>query len=187
MSDVEFPHEIAERRIRPTEVPQIRRWIEQTRALAADGLVRPDVGELAELLVAVVLDGTRAPRGERVWDVRRPGDGSLVQVKSVWHLPHRRRQNLGDIAEGFGGDIWVVEFARDLSVRCVRTLPGAAYAGRRLRVRDSASGVPVEGWEPAAASLGLLEDDAKPRGVEPAPATRSQTPGDALHADNIAW
>src|SRR4051794_18259131 len=101
MSDVELPFEIAERWIRPAEVPRIRRWIEQTRALAADGLVRPDVGELAELLAAVALDGRRAPRGERVWDVRRPGDGSLVQVKSVWHLPHRRRQSLGHIARGF--------------------------------------------------------------------------------------
>jgi hypothetical protein len=124
MSDVELPEEIAERRIRPAEILRIRDWIQRTRALAADGLVRPDVGELAELLAAVVLSGTRAPRGERVWDVRRPGDGSLVQVKSVWHLPHRRRQNLGDIAKGFSGDIWVVEFARDLSVRSVRTLPG---------------------------------------------------------------
>jgi hypothetical protein len=160
MSDVELPTEIAERRIRSAEVPQLRNWIERTRALAADGLVRPDVGELAELLVAVALRGTRAPRGERSWDVRRPGDGSLVQVKSVWHLPHRQRQNLGDIAEGFTGDIWVVEFARDLSVQCVRMLPGAAFAGRRLRVRDAASGVPVEGWEPAAAALGLLETHA---------------------------
>jgi hypothetical protein len=160
MSDVELPSEIAERRIRQAEVPRIRSWIERTRALATDGLVRPDVGELAELLVAVVLRGTRAPRGERAWDVRRPGDGSLVQVKSVWHLPHRQRQNLGDIADGFTGDIWVVEFARDLSVQCVRTLPGAAFAGRRLRVRDAASGVPVEGWEPAAAALGLLDTHA---------------------------
>jgi hypothetical protein len=142
MSDVELPEEIAERRIRPAEILRIRDWIQRTRALAADGLVRPDVGELAELLAAVVLSGTRAPRGERVWDVRRPGDGSLVQVKSVWHLPHRRRQNLGDIAKGFSGDIWVVEFARDLSVRCVRTLPGAGFAGRRLRMRDAASGAP---------------------------------------------
>lgn len=102
---MELPSEIAERRIRPAEVPRIRRWIEQTRVLAADGLVGPDVGELAELLAAVALRGTRAPRGERVWDVRRPSDGSLVQVKSVWHLPHRRRQNLGDIAKGFAGDI----------------------------------------------------------------------------------
>jgi hypothetical protein len=157
MSDMELPPEIAERRIRSAEVPRIRSWIEQTRALAADGLVRPDVGELAELLVAVALGGTRAARGERVWDVRRPGDGSLVQVKSVWHLPHRQRQNVGNIAEGFAGDIWVVEFVRDLSVQGVRTLPGAAFAGRRLRVRDAASGVPVEGWEPAAVALGLLD------------------------------
>ena len=158
---MESPREIAERRIRPAEVPRIRCWIERTRALAADGLVRPDVGELAEILATVALDGTRAPRSERIWDVRRPGDGSLVQVKSVWHLPHRRRQNLGDIAEGFVGDIWVVEFARHLSVQCVRTLPGAAFAGRRLRVHDAASGVPVEGWENSAGALGLLE--ARPR------------------------
>ncbi len=157
ISDVGPLPEIAERWIRPAEVPPIRRWIMRTRALAADGLVRPDVGELAEILAAVAMDGTRAPRGERVWDVRRRRDGSLVQVKSVWHLPHRRRQNLGDIAEGFAGDIWVVEFERDLSVQSVRTLPGAAFAGRRLRVRDAASGVPVQGWEPAAAALGLLK------------------------------
>jgi hypothetical protein len=143
MSDMELPPEIAERRMRSAEVLRIRSWIEHTRALAADGLVRPEVGELAELLVAVALGGTRAPRGARVWDVRRPGDGSPIQVKSVWHLPHRQRQNLGNIAKGFAGDIWVVQFARDLSVQGMRTLPGAAFAGRRLRVRDATSAVPV--------------------------------------------
>jgi excisionase family DNA binding protein len=58
MRDVELPPEIAERRIKASEFPRIRTWIDHTRPLAADGAVRRDVGDLAELLAAVALDGT---------------------------------------------------------------------------------------------------------------------------------
>ena len=157
---IELPPEIAERRIRSSEIPRIRDWIDRTRALAAEGLVRPDIGELAELLAAVALGGTRARRGERSWDVRLPEGHEYVQVKAVWRLPHRRRQHLGAIAQDFMGDIWVVEFARDLSVQRVRSLPGARFAGKRLRVRDAGSGTLVKGWQSAARQLGLLAQDA---------------------------
>jgi hypothetical protein len=134
---MELPLEIAEHRVGQAEIPRIRAWIEQTRALSAQGLVRPDIGELAELFVAVLLDGTRARRGERGWDVRVGDQPRYFQVKSVWHLPHRRRQNLGRITRDFAGDIFVVEFARNLSIQQVRTLPGALFTGKRLRVSEA--------------------------------------------------
>lgn len=156
----EVPPEIAERRICSSEIPRIRDSVQKTRALAAEGLVRPDIGELAELFVTVALNGTRSKRGERSWDVRFTDECHYVQVKAAWHLPHRRSQNLGTIAQEFDGEIWVVEFARDLSVQHVRTLPGASFAGKRLRVKDAASGKLREDWEPAARQLGLDAQDA---------------------------
>jgi hypothetical protein len=152
---MELPLEIAERVIQPSEVRLIRPWVEHTRTLSAAGLVRPDVGELAELLVAVALNGKRAKRGQKGWDIRLADPDFYIQVKAVWHLPHRRRQNLGKIAEPFGGEIWIVEFAQDLSVETVRTLPGPPFAGSRLRVRDALSGRPAVGWEGPARRLGL--------------------------------
>ena len=153
---VTLPREIAECRLSASDVPRIRVWIDRTRALAADGLVRPDIGEIAEIFVAVHLDGDRARRGEPSWDVRTADGDRYVQVKAVWHLPHRRRQYLGTIAQAFTGEIWVVEFAQDLAVQSVWQLPAAEFAGQRLRVRDAAGGTPVQGWQDAAARLGLL-------------------------------
>jgi hypothetical protein len=126
---LELPDEIGERRLESAEIPAVRDWIARTRRLAARGLVRPDVGELAELLVAVALDGTRARRGEKSWDVRvESSPQRLVQVKSVWHLPHRTRQNLGDIAADFSGEIWVVP-PRPLRASC----PPVAGTGIRRK------------------------------------------------------
>jgi hypothetical protein len=70
-------------------------------------------------------------------------------------LPHRRRQNLGSIGREFHGEIWVVEFTRELLVERVTRLPGSDYAGQRLRVRDALKGEAATGWEAPAERLGL--------------------------------
>jgi hypothetical protein len=138
---MDIPPEIAERRVDPSEVSELREWIERTRALAATGLLRPDIGELAELLEAIAVNGTRARRGERGWDVRRD-DGGHVQVKAVWHLPHRRRQNLGRITNDFAGDI----LGRGVQSRA--SCAGGPRFARRPPRRQATTGPRSRWWDP---------------------------------------
>ena len=62
----------------------------------------------------------------------RTSDGRLVQVKSVWHLPHRSRQNLGRIAEGFAGDLGNDLVGRGLAAEAVVADESLMADGRHL-------------------------------------------------------
>jgi hypothetical protein len=123
---------VAPHRYTAAEIAELRPWVLRTRQLVAQGLLRPPVGDLAEILIAWAVRGERAKLAAPGWDV--VSGGRRIQVRGLWHAGHRSRGSIGAVPK-ICDSIVAVEFDSDLTVRAAWELVDLPAAGQRLQIK----------------------------------------------------
>jgi hypothetical protein len=129
MDEPALPPAIAPHIYTAAEIARVAGWIDTTRVLTAEGLIRPPVGDIAEILVAWAVRGTRVKLAAQGWDVE--AGSKRIQVRGLWRAGHRRRGSLGAIPK-ICDSVVAVAFEPDLSVAGAWELINLPAQGTRI-------------------------------------------------------
>lgn len=126
-----LPAAVAPRRYTAADIERVARWVDLTRELTAAGLIRPNIGDIAEILVAWAVRGERGKLAARGWDVERDGEPRRIQVRGLWKPGHLHRGSLGRVPQ-VCDSIVGVEFGPDLTVIGAWEVTELPPAGTRI-------------------------------------------------------
>jgi len=138
-----LPPAVAPHHYTADEIVRVAAWIDRTRALTAEGLIRPPIGDIAEILITWATRGARVKPAAAGWDVETP-EGNRIQVRGLWRAGHRVRTSLGRVPK-IRDSIVGVPFEPDLSVSGAWELRVLPPPGTRLtlsHVKTRATNLP---------------------------------------------